>query len=124
MELMKTKKTPKSVSQTMVQACDIFNVFQIIKKKKKKKTKMHPLLKKSLVQRFSTGGDFCTQGTLGNVWRHFCLSQGPLVKSNGREARKPSILHGQGQPPQQRILQSPNVISADFNLGLRNPKLK
>lgn len=50
---------------------------------------MYPLLKKSLVQRFSTGGDFCTQGTLGNVWRHFCLSQeGPLVKSNGRESQE------------------------------------
>lgn len=99
MEFIKTKKTPKSVSQTMVQACDIFNVFQIIKHKKK--PKMHLLLKKkSLVQRFSTVGDFCTQGTLGNVWRHFCLSQeGPLVKSNGREARKPSILQLTGTAP-------------------------
>lgn len=96
---MKTKKTPKSVSQTMVQACDIFNVFQIIKHKKKTKD-ASSLKKKSLVQRFSTVGDFYTQGTLGNVWRHSCLSQeGPLVKSNGREARKPSILQLTGTAP-------------------------
>lgn len=48
MEFMKTKKTPKSVSQTMVQACDIFNVFQIIKHKKKK-TKDASSLKKKII---------------------------------------------------------------------------
>lgn len=47
MEFMKTKKTSKSVSQTMVQACDIFNVFQIIKHKKT--PKMHLLLKKKII---------------------------------------------------------------------------
>jgi hypothetical protein len=62
---------------------------------------MYPLFKKkSLVQQFSTGGDFCTLGTLGNVWRHFCLSQeGPLLKSNGREARKPNTLQWIGTAP-------------------------
>ena len=96
MELMKTKKTPKSVSQTMVQACDIFNVFQIIKKKKNKDASS---IKKIISAAVFNRGDFCTQGTLGNVWRHFCLSQGPLVKSNGREARKPSILQWIGTAP-------------------------
>ena len=35
-ELLKALKNPKSVSQTMVQACDVFNVFQIIKQKKQR----------------------------------------------------------------------------------------
>lgn len=45
MELMKTKKTPKSVSQTMLQACDVFNVFQIIKREKKKSQDVSSLKK-------------------------------------------------------------------------------
>lgn len=78
---MKATKNPKSVSWTKAEACDIFNVFQTIKRNKKaKKCPFLRIIKAVVLHK----GWFCHRGTFGNVWRHARLSQlGALLKSSG-----------------------------------------
>ena len=85
-------------------------------------------------QWFLAAGSLALQGTFGNVWRHFCLSQVGkckgdrelLVSSGLRPGMRRDTLQRPGQSPSTGSCPTPNVSSARFeksHTGHEAPKV-